>query len=168
MAEIIGPTPERVASFETRREGLATRIVPPIDTLKKLGKISDKHHRYLAWYAEQKNICERSCLPDSIGRIMEPRRGHGGGPSPQVVSAAMNVREAEQAMGSLAQIAEAICFDEMTITDWLETQGQTRVRCQTIKGKKVCKPYADGAKVKRALLELKFAADRISGCRAFQ
>lgn len=155
------PTPERVSGHETRREGMATRIVPIIDTLKARNRITEPEWRALGHYGEQKCIAESSPLKDSIGRLLSPSGGDGGYLPAAVVSAQLRVRYLEGELGQLRSIAEAIAYEDITLTEWVCRQGEGRLKCETIDGVKVCKPYADQRNYEFALLELRFAARRL-------
>lgn len=155
------PTPERVTGHETRREGLATRIVPTIDTLRNRERITDAEHKALGHYADQKCIAEGSPLKDSIGRLLSPSGGVGGYLPAAVVSARLRVGYLERELGQLRTIAEAVAYENITLTEWVCRQGEGRIKCEVIDGVKVCKPYADSKHCEYALLELRFAARRL-------
>lgn len=155
------PTPERISGHETRREGLATRIVPTIDTLRNRNRITDAEHKALGHYADQKCIADGSPLKDSIGRLLSPSGGDGGYLPAAVVSARLRVAYLERELGQLRTIAKAIAYENITLTEWVCRQGEGRIKCEVIDGVKVCKPYADSRFYEYALLELRFAARRL-------
>ena len=155
------PTPERISGHETRREGLATRIVPTIDTLRNRNRITEAEHKALGHYADQKCIADGSPLKDSIGRLLSPSGGDGGYLPAAVVSARLRVAYLERELGQLRTIAKAIAYENITLTEWVCRQGEGRIKCEVIDGVKVCKPYADSRFYEYALLELRFAARRL-------
>ncbi len=155
------PTPERISGHETRREGMATRIVPTIDTLRNRERITEAEHKALGHYADQKCIADGSPLKDSIGRLLSPSGAHGGYLPAAVVSARLRVSYLERELGQLRTIAEAIAYENITLTEWVNRQGEGRIKCEVIDGVKVCKPYADSRFYEYALLELRFAARRL-------
>lgn len=155
------PTPERISGHETRREGMATRIVPTIDTLHNRNRITEEEWKALGHYADQKCIADGSPLKDSIGRLLSPSGGDGGYLPAAVVSARLRVGYLERELGQLRTIAEAIAYENITLTEWVNRQGEGRIKCEVIDGVKVCKPYADTRHYEYALLELRFAARRL-------
>ena len=155
------PTPERISGHETRREGMATRIVPTIDTLRNRERITEAEHKALGHYADQKCIADGSPLKDSIGRLLSPSGGDGGYLPAAVVSARLRVAYLERELGQLRTIAKAIAYENITLTEWVCRQGEGRIKCEVIDGVKVCKPYADSRFYEYALLELRFAARRL-------
>lgn len=161
LPNVAYPTPERISGHETRREGMATRIVPTIDTLRNRERITEAEHKALGHYADQKCIADGSPLKDSIGRLLSPSGGDGGYLPAAVVSARLRVGYLERELGQLRTIAEAIAYENITLTEWVCRQGYGRIKCETIDGVKVCKPYADSRFYEYALLELRFAARRL-------
>lgn len=156
------PTPERISGHETRREGMATRIVPTIDTLHARKRITEAEWKALGHYAEQMCIAEGSPLKDSLGRLLSPSGGDGSGCLPaSVVSARLRVAYLERELGQLAAIVEAIAYQDITLTAWVCRQGEGRVKCETVDGVRVCKDYADRQPYEFALLELRFGARRL-------
>lgn len=155
------PTPERISGHETRREGLATRIVPTIDTLRNRNRITEAEHKALGHYADQRCLAEGSPLKDSIGRLLHISGGERDYLPAAVLSAQQQVRYLDGELGQLRSIAEAIAYENITLTEWVCRQGEGRIKCETIDGVKVCKPYADSKYYEYALLELRFAARRL-------
>lgn len=157
----VQPTPERISGHETRREGMATRIVPTIDTLKNRQRITEAEWKALGHYAEQKCIAEQSPLKDSIGRLLHIAGSGDRNLPPAVVSARQRVQWLEGELGQLRPIAEAIAYEDITLTAWVCRQGEGRVKCETVDGVRVCKDYADTKPYRMALLELQMAARRL-------
>lgn len=155
------PTAERVSGHETRRDGMATRIVPTIDTLHTRNRITEAEWKALGHYGEQKCIADGSPLKDSIGRLLHITGGEGGYLPAAVLSAQLRVRYLEGELGQLRPIAEAIAYEDITLTEWVCRQGEGRIKCEVIDGAKICKPYADTKFYEFALLELRFAARRL-------
>ena len=156
------PTPERISGHETRREGMATRIIPIIDTLHTRNRITEAEWKALGHYAEQKCIADGSPLKDSLGRLLSPSGGDGSGCLPaSVVSARLRVAYLERELGQLVPIVEAIAYEDITLTAWVCRQGEGRVKCETVDGVRVCKDYADTKPYRMALLELQMAARRL-------
>lgn len=161
ISNVVLPTPERTSGHETRREGMATRIVPTIDTLHNRSRITEAEWKALGHYAEQKCIAEGSPLKDSLGKLLRPSGGQWGNLPPAVISAQQRVRWLEGELGQLRSIAEAIACEDITLTEWVCRQGEGRIKCEIIDGAKICKPYADSHYYEFALLELRFAARRL-------
>jgi len=161
VANVVLPTPERTSGHETRREGMATRIVPTIDTLQNRSRITEAEWKALGHYAEQKCIAEGSPLKDSLGKLLRPSGGAYGHLPAAVVSARDRIRYLEGELGQLRSIAEAIACEDITLTEWVCRQGEGRIKCEIIDGAKICKPYADSQYYEFALLELRFAARRL-------
>jgi hypothetical protein len=155
------PTPERVTGHETRREGMATRIVPTIDTLHNRQRITEAEWKALGHYAEQRCIADGSPLKDSIGRLLHISGNSRDHMPAAVLSAQQRIRYLEGELGQLRPIAEAIAYEDITLTEWVCRQGEGRIKCEIIDGAKICKPYADQRFYEFALLELRFAARRL-------
>lgn len=155
------PTPERISGHETRREGMATRIIPTIDTLHTRNRITEDEWKALGHYAEQKTIAEGSPLKDSIGKLLHISGGNSNGPPPAVTSARLRTAYLERELGQLREIASAIAYEEITVTEWVCRNGEGRIKCENVDGVKVCKPYADQDQFGFALIELRFAAGRL-------
>lgn len=155
------PTPERISGHETRREGMATRIVPTIDTLHARKRITEAEWKALGHYAEQMCIAEGSPLKDSLGKLLHISGGGTGNLPPAVISARLRVGYLDRELGSLVPITVAVAYEGVTITEWVCRNGEGRLKCQNIDGVKVCKPYADKPAYDYALLELRFAAGRL-------
>ena len=166
VVNTIMPTPERVAGHETRRDGMAPRIVPTIDTLKARNRITEDEWKALGHYAEQKTIAEGSPLKDSIGKLLHISGGNGNGPPPAVTSARLRTAYLERELGQLREIASAIAYEEITVTEWVCRNGEGRIKCENVDGVKVCKPYADQDQFGFALIELRFAARRLMSAMA--
>ncbi len=155
------PTPERISGHETRREGMATRIVPTIDTLHNRNRITEEEWKALGHYADQRCLAEGSPLKDSIGRLLHISGGERDYLPAAVMSAKQQVRYLDGELGQLRSIAEAIAYENITLTEWVCRQGEGRIKCEVIDGVKICKPYADSKYYEYALLELRFAARRL-------
>ena len=137
------PTLERISGHETRREGMATRIIPTIDTLHKRNRITEAEWKALGHYAEQRCIADGSPLKDSIGRLLHIAGGSRDYLPAAVLSAQQRARYLEGELGQLRPIAEAIAYEDITLTEWVCRQGEGRIKCEVIDGAKICKPYAD-------------------------
>jgi hypothetical protein len=158
---VIKPTTERIAGYETHSAGKATQIVPPIDTMRKQGRLTGEEHAALSRYAELKAQSHRSPVMDSITRLGHISGNNGDGPSLRQLCAVDTVDYMERDLGSLRHIVNAIADESITLTEWLSRQGRTRIKCETKRGTKVCKVYADKRWLDTALMELKMGARRI-------
>ena len=154
-------TPEQEAMHDFQSAGMARRKAVPIDNLLKRQLLDDRRHKALARYAEIKALADSSIVKDSIGKLLHPSSGSGYGPSPKLVDARREARWIERELGSLLPIAVAVVHELHSLTMWAKMNGLTRIKCETIKGRKVCKDYADKEIIAMFVLDLKMAADRI-------
>jgi hypothetical protein len=141
--------------------GMAYRRIPVIETLFQKDLLNEREYRALAHYRDQVALAERtpikSCLDDSQG---------GGGDIPMsaaITSALLATAWIERNLGSLAPIARAIAVEDKTLAQWCIDQHGGRERYDG-KGKFIAiVPVAEKNSLRMALLELKFAAHRITG-----
>lgn len=157
----VRPTPEQEARHDFQSAGMARKKIIPIDNLLKRGRLDERRHKALAYYADQKALAESSILQDSLGKLINPPHGDGYGPSPKLVEARREIAFIERELGSLLGIAHYVAHELYSLTKWIRMNGGGRVKCETVKGKQVCKDYAEPKEIDLALLDLKFAADRI-------
>ncbi len=127
--EMLGPTreqearavyaveasPDDAGRFDLRKKRM--RRVPVIDTMLTRGELTDAEHRRLAHYRDQAVIAERSLTRSCLAE----RSGSGGGdasPSAAVVSAMIATGRIERDLGSLMDIARAVCVDDKSLSQW--------------------------------------------------
>lgn len=162
----IEPTPEQQAKGSFTSAGMAYKRTPVIDELLGSGQIASKHHAALWYYRQQAHRAQDDAAthsPSSPERMMAT--GTGGAvtgtiPKGMLFTPAQNeVHRIERDLGALLEIARAVAVDDMTLTQWAiaESGGRERLQGRTV----VIVPRRRNA-VKIALLELQFAAGRIS------
>jgi len=135
------------------------RLIPPIDTLRDAGKLTDDQHRALTYYRDQADMANRSPIKDSLNKTVGG--GSEFGLSAAVVSALLTVARIEKDMGSVRDIARAIAVDDMSLTAWCVKRHGGRERYDG-KGRFVAVvPIREEACMKQALLELRYAAGTI-------
>jgi hypothetical protein len=154
-------TPEQEAMHDFESVGMGRRKAIPIDNLLKRNRLDDRRHKTLANYAELKALADSSIIKDSIGKLLHPSSGNGYGPSPKLVDARREVQWIEGHLGTLLDITIAVVHHRQSLTMWAKVNNLTRLKCETVKGKKVCKDYADKGIIDMYVLDLKMAADRI-------
>jgi len=153
------PTDERLKGRETRREGMATRLVPVIDTMLKRDQITPQEHLLLSYYRSQALLADRSevksCLDFSV-------KGGDMGPPAAITSAILETARIERDLGSLRQIARAVAVEDKTLTQWCIDQYGCRERYDG-NGKFVALvPVNEVKAMQMAKMELRTAARRIA------
>lgn len=153
--ELATPTPERLQHDAFQRAGIAYRVKPPIVCLHDAGKLSDAQFAALHRFAEVGSKAgfdrSRSCLDHS------PRGG--GDIAPSVLRARIEYGQMERALGSLADIADAVCIEGLSLTAWcIRTHGAVQRADGRVDARK--------RDVALALLELQMAAARLMGDEA--
>lgn len=162
-------TPERLAMADTKivpalrvnREAMAKVrcIVPPIDRLLSIGKLTEDEHRALTYYRDQADTANKSPIKDSLNKTVSGGGEHGL--SAAVVSAMLATARMERDMGQLSDIARAVAVDDMTISQWCIRKHGSRERYDG-KGRFVCYvPLREVEVTKIAVMELRMAAHRI-------
>lgn len=163
--QIETPTPEQIGGGEFKRIGMHYRRVPVIDSLFDAGKLNHAQYAALAFYRNQAIQAEDDYARSST---LDAERVNGGGGSfgsglPLVWTAAIaETGRIERDLGSLLDIARAIAVNDMTIAQWCIAKHGGRERYDS-KGRFVAMVPACGQeKINIALMELKFAAGRIT------
>jgi hypothetical protein len=154
-------TPEQEAMHDFQSSGMARRKAVPIDNLLKRNLLDDRRHAALTHYAEIKALADSSIVKDSIGKLLHPSSGNGYGPSPKLVNARREAQWIERELGTLLEITLFVVHELHSLTKWVRLNGGGRIKCETVKGKKVYKEYADKHEIDMALLDLRLAADRV-------
>lgn len=152
------PTEERLKGQETRREGMATRLVPVIDTMLKRDQITPQEHLLLSYYRSQALLADRSevksCLDFSV-------KGGDIGPPAAITSAILETARIERDLGSLRELARAVAVEDKSITQWCIEQFGGRERYDG-NGKFIAiVPVGETKRVQMATMELRMAARRI-------
>jgi hypothetical protein len=162
----VEPTPEQLDMNDWRGAGMAFQKVAVIDKLLEDNLIARKHYDALWYYRQQAHKAEDDAAghsPSSPERMMSSGTGvavTGTIPKGLLFTPAQNeTHRIEADLGDLLHITRAIAVDDMTLSRWaIHTSGGR----EKLQGKGVViVPRWDGA-VQYALLELKFAAGRIS------
>tara|TARA_R100001086_G_scaffold180400_6_gene100197 strand:- start:2093 stop:2632 length:540 start_codon:yes stop_codon:yes gene_type:complete len=153
------PTAAREAHNDTEGAGIARRIVPPITTLHKQGKLCDRRYEALKYYRDQANLAEQSPNKDSCD--FSVRGGQGNGPGAAIMSAKIETGRMERDLGALRGIVQAVARDDLTLTRYCVREFGGRERLDG-NGKFVAMvPVREKETMARALLELRMAADMI-------
>jgi hypothetical protein len=121
------PTPElhqhgviELPEITQRTMRVAARRKSSIESLYDRGIITDQEFTALGYYRDQVLTSERTLIRDSLNR--EVRVPSERGPSAAITSAAMEAGRIERDLGSLCQIARAVCVDDMSLNDWCVSQ----------------------------------------------
>lgn len=158
---VVQPTPEHQAKNETQSMGMARRIVPMIDILKKRGDITEREYDALKHYRQQGDIVNRSPSRDSCDFSVKGG-SDGSNESASVASAKVELSRLDLLLGQLRGICWAVCVDDCSLTDWAIQEHGSREK--TKRGKTVMVPRGakDGKNhIDFARWELKFAANRM-------
>jgi hypothetical protein len=154
----IVPTDERAGRQETQRMGMATRLVPVIDTMLKRDQITPQEHLLLSYYRSQALLADRSevksCLDFSV-------KGGDIAPPAAITSAILETARIERDLGSLRPLARAVVVDDKTLTQWCIDQYGCRERYDG-NGKFVALvPLNEVKAMQMAKMELRMAARKI-------
>jgi hypothetical protein len=155
------PTEERGNHNDTQSAGMATRIIPPIETLRDRGLLDDREYSILRDYSlAVATACgseTRSCCDNSV-------RGNGGdGPSAAVSRAKVFVSQLENYAGPHVSLVQAVCKKEKTLTQWCIDKYGHKVRYRKGKPPEIVPKGSEHGRlrIKQALAELKDAARRM-------
>lgn len=162
----VRPTEQREAVNDFQSAGAAVRVIPVIDTLLRLQKLTQAEYDALKHYRDQAHRAEDDLAqssPLAPERIMGGvSSGSAGGTIPCVLLATPAIIECgrlERELGSLRGLARAVAVDDWTLTRWAISQsgGVEKHRA----GRTVEIAPRDPRAVDVAALELRFAAGRI-------
>lgn len=152
--QYLRPTPEREAHNDFETAGMARKIIPVIDTLRKLEKLTVEEWTKLAYYRDQASLADQSPLKSCID--FTPSAGGGNGPGVAILSASREAWRMECQMGQLWRLAHAVAVDDVSLSQWCIRQHGGRERGDAIV------PVAEKRVLPMALMELKMAAHRIT------
>jgi hypothetical protein len=170
--EIQAPTAEQLGAFdlaeivEQRRGGgtvtigKAYRRRRMIDVLFDAKVLSLEEHKALHVYRHNADLADRSPLRDSIATLMMVR-GSGDPPSVVILNAIRSRDDCERAAGSLRGILRAVAIDDVSLPQWVASQGFARERRRERNGRVDTWLEADQAKVKLAKIDIRVAAQRV-------
>lgn len=158
------PTPEQIERGTWQRTLRTYRRVPVIQTLWEQGKLSDRQYKALAHYATKVEETERSPSRDSL----DPSpKGGGNGMPPFSIRAELERAELESALGGLRDIAFAMTFRDLSLSQWAMERGGAVERRRINKGGTVVTWFEPSrGSLKIAALEIKFAGERLAAAIA--
>jgi len=162
----VEPTPEQIDRNDWHPAGMAYRKIAVIDQLLNDGKITAKHHSALWYYRQQAHQAQDDAAehsPSSPERMMSS--GTGGAVTGAIpkglldTSAQQEVYRIEADLGGLVHVTRSIVVDDKTLTQYaIESSGGR----EKLQGRGVVIVPRSAKAVQFALLDLKFAAGRIS------
>lgn len=160
-AQAMKPTDERGNHNDTQSAGMATRITPPIETLRSRGQLTGDEFSILNQYslavATAFGSETRSCCDNSV-------RGNGGdGPGAAVSRARAFVSQLENRSGPHVTLIQAVCKEDKTLTKWCIEKYGHKVRYRKGKPPEIVPKGSEHGRlrIKQALDELKDAARRM-------
>lgn len=155
------PTEERLNHNDTASAGMATRITPPIETLKDRGMLDGEEFATLKEYslavARAYGSETRSCCDNSV-------QGNGGeGPSAAAAHARIIAAQLENRAGPHVSLVRAVCKDDKTLTAWCIEKYGYKLRTRQGKPPEIVPKGSEHGRlrIKQALAELKDAAKRM-------
>lgn len=163
--QVVEPTPELMGKGQFRRANMAFRRTPVIDTLLETGKLSHAQYAALAYYRNQACQAEDDYKRSST---LAPERVMGGGGStgsgiPIVFTAAIaETSRIERDLGSLLDIARAVAVEDKSLSQWCIEKHGGRERYNGSGVFVAIVPAGNKDNIGIALMELKFAAGRIT------
>ena len=163
------PTPEREIHNETESAGRARRAKNVLNALYGSGRLSEDHFIRLSYYGIQASIAEDDqgnespLSPENIMGGGHASTTSGGFPKGMAFShAAAETGRIERDLGSLRDVARAICVDNMTLSRWCIERFGGRERYDG-SGKFVAiVPICEKRVMAMALQDLKYAAGTIT------
>lgn len=169
--DVIRPTPEQMAkgAFEETwqisdgHRARAFRRVPVIVTMANAGRLSQRQFNALARYRDVALACDRSPLPDSVGRMGEIR-GHtdGTGLPPSLLRSWIELGVLERALGSLRDVAYAIAVGDSSPEEWAISKFGSTMQTKEIR-RKVIKWFAPPrAGLQSVILDVQMAGERLA------
>jgi hypothetical protein len=171
--EAIPPTPQIAGAFELSPIidkgpggvsivlGKAFRRKPMIDVLYGQGLFSSDEYKALKHYRHHADLADRSPLKDSLANLMRISSGSGNGPTVTMLNAIRVRDDIERAVGSLVDILRAVVVDDMSLSQWCISRGNSAEKCRARKKGRVCAIEANEGALRIAQLEMKIAAGRV-------
>lgn len=167
IAETLAPTPEQIGAFvETWQtadgnRAQAYRRIPVIDTLSQTGKLTPRQFNGLARYRDVAIAEERSPMRDSLDKALHGR-SQGLGIPASALRTAIELGRLERELGALRDIARAVAVDDTTPSQWAMQQSGSVERSRANGPKVVTWFEPRRAALKLAMLEVRFAGDRLA------
>lgn len=118
------PTDARAARNEFRSAGMAHRVVPMIETLRKTNRITQAQYDKLAHYREQAHQAEddtRQSGTLDAEKIMGGGGSSMGGKIPAIMlgtAAILETARIEAALGAYRALVQAVARDDKSLTQW--------------------------------------------------
>lgn len=118
------PTPEREARNPTESAGMARRVTPMIDIMRRAGAINQDQHDMLNYWRDQASTAEaspvRSCCDNEV------RGGAGEGPSAAITSAKLELARMEGQLRdyspgdakAMIDVLNAVARDDMSLSQY--------------------------------------------------
>ena len=161
--DVIRPTPEQQDKARYESALMAYRRVPVIDTLAGTGIVTPRQFNGLARYRDIGIKCERSEIMDSCQRLLHIAGGGIEGPSISTIRAMQELRWLEQELGSLLDIARAVCIEDVSLSQWAIEKGGSVMRTREKDGRKVVTWFEPRRKAHDiAKLEIRMAGERLA------
>jgi len=164
VSRFLRPTAAREAHNDFVSAGIAFRVVPMIETLRRTNRLTQAQFDNLAHYREQAHQAEDDMKQSTA---LDPDRAGGsstGGAIPAILlgtAAILETARIERDLQSLRHIARAIAVDDKSITQWCIDQYGGRERYDG-KGNFIAMvPVGECKRVATAIMELRMAARRI-------
>jgi hypothetical protein len=161
---VVRPTEQREAANDFRSAGMAVKVIPPIETLYSAGKISERQFKGLARYADVANAAERSHIKSNIDFSV-----YGSGEGLPHFGVRMNIELGylNRALGSLQDIAEAVCVREVSVSQWAMERGGSVMRERPGIGRAFIRWFEPKRKHHEiAMLEIRMAGERLAAAIA--
>lgn len=156
----VKPTAERTNHNLFQSAGMANKVVPPIDTLLTKGTINQRQADALRRYGDVATAAERSEIKCNIDfSVYETGEGlpHFG------VRMNIELGYLERELGSLRDIAHAVCVMEKPLTTWAMEQGGSIARDRS--GVVYFEPTKHAMKI--ATVDIRTAGDRLASALDF-
>lgn len=161
---VVAPTPEQQNKGAFHRVGLAYRRVAVIDMMLEKKQLTNRQHGGLARYRDIANEAERSETSCSLDFSV---RGGGEGLPHFGVRMNLELARLQRELGSLRDIAHAICVRDISVSQYAMEQTGS-VERQRGMGEKIIRWFEPRRKAHEvAMLELRMAGERLAaaiGC----
>lgn len=156
----IRPTEQRLAHNDFQSAGAAMKLISPIDKLYDANVLSERQFNALVRYSDVANAAERSEIKSNIDfSVYETGEGlpHFG------VRMNIELGRLERELGSLREIARALCVEEISLSQWAMRKNGSVERKRPGKGGELIVWHEPSKKaLGMATLELRVAAERLA------
>lgn len=157
VSNFMRPTEYREAQNDFQSALAAVKVIPPIDTLYRAKKLTERQYKGLARYADVANASERSEIRSNIDFSV---RGDGEGLPHFGVRMTLELDRMDRALKHLREIAHAVCVKEQSVSQYAMDKGGSVMRERQTTGRKFVRWYEPKRmQLMIAMIEIQSAGD---------